>query len=96
MRIENHGPEYDKQVRLDVTSEVEETRRTAATTAKREVRDQASFSEQARLLSQAHATFEEQPDVREARVAALKAEIDGGTYKVPVEALTRHLIDKLG
>jgi|GEM_PF-2840050 len=95
MRIENHGPEYDKSIRLDVTSDLDEARRNAPAAAKREVRDQASFSEQARLLSQAHAALDEVPEVREARVAALQAEIEGGTYKVPVEALTRHLISKV-
>jgi flagellar biosynthesis anti-sigma factor FlgM len=96
MRIEQHGPDYDKQVRLDVTSEVDEKRQAAAARAKREVKDEASFSEQARLLSQAHATYASQPDVREARVADLQKQIEAGTYEVPVAALTRHLIDKLG
>ena len=96
MRIEQHGPEYDKQVRLDVTSEVEDKRQAAAAHEKRTVRDEASFSEQARLLSQAHAAYADQPEVRAQRVADLQKQIESGTYEVPVATLTRHLIDKLG
>ena len=95
MRIENHGPEYDQRIRLERTREVDDTRETAALAGQSVVRDQALVSDQARLLSQARASLTQVPEVREERVAALRAEIEAGTYQVPVAALTQRLLRQL-
>ncbi len=50
-------------------------------------RDQASLSERARLLSKARLNLQEVSDVRTERVAALREQIQAGTYQIPVEQL---------
>ncbi|MCX8061216.1 MAG: flagellar biosynthesis anti-sigma factor FlgM [Anaerolineales bacterium] len=50
-------------------------------------KDQASLSDRARLLSKARLSLQEIPDVRTERVAALREQIQAGTYQVPVEQL---------
>jgi negative regulator of flagellin synthesis FlgM len=95
MRIDKNGPDYDNRIRLERASEVDGARAASAPAGKRNVRDQVSFSDQARLLSQAREAMQQVPDVRAERVASLRAEIEAGTYQVPVAALTRHLLRQL-
>ena len=54
-------------------------------------KDQASLSEQARLLAKAHAALEETDAQRSERVIALKEKVAAGNYEIPVDALARQL-----
>jgi flagellar biosynthesis anti-sigma factor FlgM len=54
-------------------------------------KDQANFSERARLLSKARASLEETPDVRAEKVSTLQEQVESGAYQVPFEALARKL-----
>jgi negative regulator of flagellin synthesis FlgM len=53
--------------------------------------DEASLSAEAQELLMARRAVQGAPDVRAERVAALRAEIDAGTYRVDEQALARKL-----
>jgi negative regulator of flagellin synthesis FlgM len=53
--------------------------------------DQASLSAEAQELLQARRAVQESPDVRADRVAALRQQIQDGTYRVDEQALARRL-----
>lgn len=50
-------------------------------------KDQASLSENARILAKARVNFDEIPDINTDRVNQLKEQINSGNYQVPVEQL---------
>src|SRR5690242_2794372 len=54
--------------------------------------DSVSLSDSARELSRARATVGEASDVREDRVAALKAAVANGTYSVDSRALAQSML----
>jgi negative regulator of flagellin synthesis FlgM len=58
--------------------------------------DQASLSAEAQELLAARRAVQESPDVRADRVAALRQQIQDGTYKVDEYALARRLRFLLG
>jgi len=57
--------------------------------------DSVSLSESARALMGAQQTVDQAPDVREDRVAALKAAIADGTYSVDSRQLAQAMFKKL-
>jgi flagellar biosynthesis anti-sigma factor FlgM len=54
-------------------------------------KDQASLSEQARLLAKAHAALDETETQRSERVAAIKEKVAAGNYEIPIDALAHQL-----
>lgn len=58
---------------------------------KQQERDEVSISQQALELQQARKAVEAVSDVREAKVEAIKKQIQNGSYNTPTEAL----VDKL-
>ena len=58
--------------------------------------DIVSISEAARSLANARNVVKAAPDIREDRVAELKAAVANGTYTVDSRQLARSLIKKLG
>ena len=57
-------------------------------------KDQASFSERARLLAKVKTSFDETPDVRTERVNSLKEQITTGSYKIPMDELAKRLASR--
>lgn len=57
-------------------------------------KDQASLSEQARLLAKVHSVLEETDVQRSERVEALKAQIVSGNYEIPINELAKRLADR--
>ena len=55
-------------------------------------RDALSVSERGRVVARAAVAVQGAADVREARVAALRAAIAAGTYHIDAEAVARRLI----
>jgi negative regulator of flagellin synthesis FlgM len=55
--------------------------------------DSVSLSDSARTLATARAAVQQAPDVRDAKVTAIKQRVDDGTYNVPANVLARKLID---
>ncbi len=54
--------------------------------------DRATFSQKARLLSEAKRAAEEAPDVREDRVRELREAIENGTYSVDSREIARRML----
>ncbi len=54
--------------------------------------DKVSISQAARELQEAQKAVQSAPEVREDKVAALKKQIQEGTYQVPEEALVEKLM----
>lgn len=81
-------------------SNVESTRSTApaapVSTGKGEsgrTPDSVSLSTNARLLAAARTEVQNVPDVRENKVAAIKQQVDAGTYSVPAHVLARKMVE---
>ncbi|MFQ5859079.1 MAG: flagellar biosynthesis anti-sigma factor FlgM [Anaerolineae bacterium] len=55
-------------------------------------RDETILSPDARLMQRVHRAIGEVPDVREDKIAALRQQIQDGTYQIDVEALIRALL----
>lgn len=55
-------------------------------------RDALNLSERGRVVARAALAVQSASDIREARVAALKAAIASGTYEIDAEAVARRLI----
>jgi flagellar biosynthesis anti-sigma factor FlgM len=53
-------------------------------------KDQASFSDDARILAKSRTILEETPDVRNERVNQLRQQIASGEYQIPVKELVNH------
>ena len=58
-------------------------------------RDEVQLSEEARALQQLATAAAQAPDVDEARVEALRQQVEAGTYEVPIEALVNKLLERL-
>ncbi|HKH67031.1 MAG TPA: flagellar biosynthesis anti-sigma factor FlgM [Reyranella sp.] len=58
--------------------------------------DSVNLSEEARSLSAAHKAVASAPEVREDRVAAIKAAIANGTYSVDSRKLAHAMAERLG
>ena len=54
--------------------------------------DSVSISEEARALAKARQVVESAPDVRAAKVAAVKQRLADGTYEVPADDLARAML----
>ncbi len=67
---------------------------TSATKAPARQPDAVSLSDSARSLVSAQKTIASSTDVREDRVAAIKAAIKNGTYQVSSQELARSLVDQ--
>ena len=57
--------------------------------------DRVTFSSQARELLEARRLLAGMPDVREEKVAEVKARIDGGRYRIDSEAIAEKMIREL-
>lgn len=55
-------------------------------------KDKVEFSDRARLLSKARASFDEASGVRTEQVSELRAKVDSGQYTIPYEDLARKLL----
>ncbi|MDP2662426.1 MAG: flagellar biosynthesis anti-sigma factor FlgM [Dehalococcoidia bacterium] len=64
----------------------------AAKDAKKSHLDEVSVSRSDREMQEAQSAVRNAPDVREDKVAAIKKQIDAGTYTVPVEAVVEKLL----
>lgn len=58
--------------------------------------DEVSISQQAQQLARLLGAVTDQPDVREARVAALRQQLADGTYTVDAAAIAARLVDAAG
>ena len=54
--------------------------------------DSVSLSDHARSLVNARAAVQQAPDVRDAKVAAIKQGVEDGTYNVPSHVLARNIL----
>jgi negative regulator of flagellin synthesis FlgM len=54
--------------------------------------DSVSLSDNARTLATARAAVQQAPDVRDAKVAAIKQRVEDGTYNVPAHVLAGKLL----
>jgi len=89
MKVEHSQNNRIVQKQAENTAAIERQQRAQANDrAERSTnRDQASLSESARLLAKARLSLQELPDMRTERVAALREQVQAGTYQVPVEKL---------
>src|SRR5712691_6287442 len=55
--------------------------------------DSVTLSDSARSLAAAREAVQKAPDVREAKVAEIKKQVDTGTYQVAAHVLARKLVD---
>lgn len=70
----------------------EKAQSVAARELKKQERDEVSISKGARELQEAQNAVQAAPDVREAKVAEIKKQIQEGTYNVSTEALVSKLL----
>ena len=56
--------------------------------------DSAGITEEARELGRAHGIVQAAPDVRAERVAALKKQIQNGTYQPDAKEIARQILDR--
>ncbi len=56
--------------------------------------DEATLSQEARLLQRVRRAIDEVPDVREDKIAALRQQIQDGTYQINEEALIDALLGR--
>jgi negative regulator of flagellin synthesis FlgM len=76
------------------THRMDASQKTAATKPVRPASggDSVSLSPQARLLRAAREALAEVPEIREEKVAAIRAQIEAGTYKVDGEEIAGKMI----
>ena len=55
-------------------------------------RDEAELSDLARVMAKLHPYLEENPEVRMELVESLKAKIQDGTYKIPIDEIVERII----
>jgi negative regulator of flagellin synthesis FlgM len=55
--------------------------------------DSVTLSDSARSMAAARTAVQNAPDVREQKVAAIKQQINDGTYQVSSRMLARHMLD---
>ncbi len=55
--------------------------------------DSVTLSDSARSLAAARQAVQDAPDVRHEKVAAIKQQVDTGTYSVPASVLARKMVD---
>jgi negative regulator of flagellin synthesis FlgM len=55
--------------------------------------DSVTLSDDARSLAAARDAVQQAPDVREAKVADIKQQVDSGTYEVSSKVLARKMVD---
>ena len=55
--------------------------------------DSVTLSDSARSLAAARQAVQDSPDMREEKVAAIKQQVDTGTYSVPTSVLARKMVD---
>lgn len=93
-RTPGHTPDYTEAV-----SHVERSSESRSASQSRDV-DNASvevtLSAEAQLLQRARQAVEEAPDVREALVDQIRAEVEAGNYQVDVEHLVGQLLPLFG
>ncbi len=92
MRIEDRIPPEVTGSHLRETREVERQMPREAEKGEGIHKDEALLSPEARLLQRVRQAIEETPDVREDRVAALRQQIQDGTYQIDMEALIDALL----
>jgi flagellar biosynthesis anti-sigma factor FlgM len=97
MKVENNGLNRMTRAQAEGASPVDKEQRPAeggrldALSRK----DEATFSERARLLAKARASLDETPEARAERVQQVREQLESGVYQVPVEALARRLLANL-
>lgn len=92
MRIDDRIPHEILSSQSREVREVDQ-RVTGEPDRKTEVRrDEATLSEEARLLQRVRQAVSELPDVREDKVAALRQQVLEGTYQINEEALINALL----
>lgn len=95
MRIENIDKKaintYEQQVqRVNDQAKAE----TAQQQQKPAKTDEVSLSTQARELQKAKEAVEASPDVRQEKVAAIKAQVEAGTYNIPAGYVAAKMLEK--
>jgi negative regulator of flagellin synthesis FlgM len=98
MKVENTHTHRLAQTQAEASNGVEKSSRAAENEIRASSlsgKDQASFSERARLLAKMRTRLEETPDVRSDLVSNLKDKIASGNYEVPIQELVKRLIDRL-
>lgn len=94
MNIDKIGQKaVEAYVQKTQTSGIEKLPGQASHEAKKpEQQDEISISTAAREMQEARKAVEDAPDVREDKVAAIKKQIQEGTYRVPAEAVVEKLL----
>ena len=98
MKVENNHTHRLAQKQAEASNGVEKSSRAAENETRSSSlsgKDQASFSEGARLLAKMRTRLEETPDVRSEMVNDLKEKIASGNYDVPIQELVKRLVDRL-
>lgn len=91
MKIEPNGNEIQRMQQVRAVRATQATSSTQASSSADRA-DQAQLSNRGVELAKARAALSTVPEVREDRVAALKSQVQAGTYKVPVEALAAKMM----
>ncbi|MDA8189245.1 MAG: flagellar biosynthesis anti-sigma factor FlgM [Dehalococcoidales bacterium] len=93
MNIDKAGPKaIEAYVQKTQAASEKAPPQAAAEVKKANQQDEVSISKAARELQEAQKAIQSAPDVREAKVAAIKKQLQEGTYNVPAEALVEKLL----
>ena len=85
--------QLERQQETGRTGEQQQQRQAQATPQQGQT-DSAHFSAEARLLAEARNAAATAPDVREDKVAALRAQVQDGTYKPNSATIARNLLQE--
>lgn len=97
MKIENNGMQpVSPNKRTDSVSSTKKNSTTGETRSVLAGKDRAEVTESARLLAKARVELESSPEVENARVEALRGQVERGEYEIPYEDLARRLLPRLG
>ena len=97
MKIENSNISGASLNKAEGTHQIEKQQSAAVENSSSVLKkDKAELSDQARLLSKARQALEGTSDVDQAKVDMLKAKIDKGEYKIPLDQLAENMLSKLG
>ncbi len=89
-------------MRVDALSQIQQvygvnkSRRTSKAASTNSARDAVEISSIGRDIQMAKTAVKESPDIRQEKVAALKAQIQSGTYDVSGESFADKLMQKFG
>jgi negative regulator of flagellin synthesis FlgM len=93
MKIDNVNSNRITQMQTENTTGVDKSQKSDRENAESiSGKDQASFSDDARILAKSRTALEDTPDVRSERVEQLRQEINSGEYQIPIQELAKKFL----